>query len=156
MGKISDRLEELGLELPEVSPPLAEYVPAKRVGDMLYVSGQVPVRDGEFLHVGVVGDDLSVEEGAECARLCALNGLAAAAAAVGGVDRIAEAVQVRGYVNCGPGFGRQPEVVNGASEFLVEVLGEAGRHARAAVGAGSLPRNVPVEIEFVFRLAADE
>jgi len=153
MGKTETRLRELGLELPTVSPPLAQYVPAKRVGDLVYTSGQVPVREGQFLHIGQVGAELSIDQGRECARQCALNGLAAAKSVVGSLDAIQEVVQVRGFVNCVTGFGEQPEVINGASELLVDVLGDAGRHVRSAVGMGSLPRNVPVEIEMVFRVA---
>jgi enamine deaminase RidA (YjgF/YER057c/UK114 family) len=152
MGKADERLKELGIELPAAPAPLAQYVPARRAGDLVFISGQVPVAGGKFLHVGRVGQELTVEQGRQCARLCAVNCLAAVKGLVGSVDAVAEVVQVRGFVNCGAGFGEQPEVVNGASELLVQVFGDLGRHARAAVGVASLPRNAPVEVEMVVRV----
>ena len=152
MDGIEKRLKELGFELPKISAPLAQYVPAKKAGDLVFVSGQVPARAGQFVHVGKVGAGVSIEQGQECARVCVLNALAAVKALVGSLDNVCEVVQVRGFVNCPVDFDKQPEVINGASELLVQVFGDAGKHARAAVGCGSLPRNVPVEIEFVLRV----
>lgn len=152
MSEVQDKLTAMGLELPPEPEPLARYVPAKRVGDMVYVSGQVPVRDGEFVHVGAVGSDLTVEQAQECARVCVLNALAAVKSVIGDLDGVAEIVQVRGFVNSAPGFGEQPEVLNAASELLVDLFGENGRHARAAVGTSALPRNLPVELEMIVRV----
>ncbi len=152
MASVEEKLADMGLSLPPAPQPLAQYVPAKRVGDVVYVSGHVPVQDGEFLHLGALGRELTVEQGRECARVCALNALAAVRAVVGHLDAVVEVVQVRGFVNSAPGFGRQPEVVNAASELLVELYGERGRHARAAVGTCALPRNVPVEVEMIVRV----
>jgi len=153
MGQIEAKLAELDLALPEAAPPLAQYVPAKRVGNMVFTSGQVAVQDGQFLHRGKMGSDLTVEQGRECARLSVLNALAAVKGLVGTLDCIAEVVQVRGFVNSAPDFGEQPEVINAASELLVQLFGDSGRHVRSAVGCGALPRNVPVELELVVRLA---
>ena len=152
MGKVEEKLKAMGLELPAALAPLAKYVPAKVVGDMVYCSGQLPMKGGALLHTGKVGAEVSVEEGCQCARLCALNALAAVRSVAGSLDRLAEVVQVRGYVNCAPDFDRQPEVINGASEFLVEVFGDAGRHTRVAVGVAALPRNAPVEVDLIVRL----
>jgi enamine deaminase RidA (YjgF/YER057c/UK114 family) len=152
MGKVEQKLKELGLELPAVPAPLAQYVPAMKAGELLFVSGQVPLTEGRFLHTGKVGAEVTLEQARDCARLCALNCLAAAGTVIGDLDRIRQVVHVRGFVNCLPDFDRQPEVINGASELLVQVFGEAGRHARAAVGTSSLPRNAPVEIEMVLRV----
>ena len=151
MDEIESKLAELGMELPVVPTPLAQYVPAKAAGDLVLTSGQVPVKDGQLI-TGQVGADLSVEEGAECARLCALNCLAVKSV-VGSLDRVDEIVQLRGFVNSAPGFDRQPEVINGASELMVQLFGEKGRHARSAVGTSTLPRNVPVELEMVVRVS---
>jgi enamine deaminase RidA (YjgF/YER057c/UK114 family) len=151
MGKIERKLEEMGLALPAAAAPVANYVPVRRVGDLVYCSGQLPMKDGVLMRKGRLGERLTVEEGYACARQCALNALAAIGAAAGGLDRVAEVVQVRGYVACTPDFEQQPEVINGASDLLVKLFGEAGRHARAAVGVASLPRNAPVEVEMVVR-----
>lgn len=150
--RIEERLEQLGISLPPVVPPVAEYVPAKQVGTLVYVSGQGPAKDGQFPYIGRVGADVTLEQGYESARLCTLNGLAAAKSVIGTLDRIAEVVQVRGFVNSAPDFHDQPRVINGASELLVEIFYEQGRHARAALGTDNLPGNIPVEIEFVFRV----
>ena len=152
MDEIESRLAELGMELPAAPSPLAQYVPAKAAGDLVFTSGQVPVKDGKLIHTGQVGADLTVEQGAECARLCALNCLAAVKSIVGSLDRVDDVVQLRGFVNSAPGFDRQPEVVNGASELVVQLFGEKGRHARSAVGTSALPRNVPVELEMIVRV----
>ncbi|MHC4481650.1 MAG: RidA family protein [Planctomycetota bacterium] len=152
MGAIESRLAELGLALPAEVKALAQYVPARQVGELVFVSGQTPMRDGRFIHLGKVGVELTEEQGRECALQCALNGLAAVRDLVGTLDRVAEVVQLRGFVNSAPEFGRQPEVINAASELMVELFGESGRHARAAVGTCSLPRNIPVELEMLVRV----
>lgn len=152
MDAVEARLKELGLELPPTPRPLAEYVPAKLVGDLVFVSGQGPVKEGKVAYAGKVGADLALEEGYDCARLCALNCLAAVKGVVGSLERVEEVVQLRGFVNSAPGFDRQPEVLNGASELMVKLFGEKGRHARAALGTCSLPRNIAVELEMVVRV----
>lgn len=153
MGKksVEKRLKELGFELPEVPEPVAEYVPAKRVGDLMYVSGQGPIRNGKSVYVGQVGKEVSVEEGYKAAQICALNCLAAVKLVAGSLGAVEEVVQVRGFVNSIPDFHDQPRVINGASELLVKVFGESGRHARAALGTSNLPGNIPAEIEMIVR-----
>ena len=146
------RLRELGLELPSVAEPAGSYVPATRSGTLLFTAGQLPFEGGELRTTGKVGDAVSLEEASEAARLCALNALAAAAAAAGGLNRIARVVKVTGFVASAPDFNRQPEVINGASELIGEVFGEAGLHARSAVGAAELPIDAPVEVELVAEL----
>ncbi len=148
-NRVESRLSELGLTLPSVPAPLAAYVPAVTTGAYVYTSGQLPMVDGALVEAGVVGDepgDVSVERGAELARLCALNALAAVKSQVGDLDRV-RVVKVVGFVASRPGFGGQPKVVNGASELLGEVLGDQGVHARSAVGVAALPLNAPVEVE---------
>jgi enamine deaminase RidA (YjgF/YER057c/UK114 family) len=145
----TERLAELGLTLPPVTTPLAAYVPAVRTGPYVYVSGQVPVADGKLLAAGKVGGTVSAAEAAGLARACALNALAAAAAAAGGLDEIRRIVKVTGFVASAPGFNGQPQVINGASELLMEVFGEDGRHARSAVGVAELPLDAPVEVELI-------
>lgn len=145
-------MAELGLELPEVVPPLAAYVPAVVVDGWVYTAGQLPMRDGEPLAIGHVGDRVSPERGAECARQCALNGVAAIKSVVADLDSIAQIVKVTGFVASAPGFTGQPVVINGASELLGAVFGDAGVHARSAVGVAELPLGVPVEVELIARL----
>jgi enamine deaminase RidA (YjgF/YER057c/UK114 family) len=147
----SSRLTELGHTLPEVVPPLAAYVPASRVGDLIFTAGQVPMQDGALLHVGKVGADVTEAEARACAEQCALNALAAAASVAGGLDAIQQIVKVVVYVASSPDFVGQPAVANGASELLGAVFGDAGQHARSAVGAASLPLDAPVEVELVVR-----
>jgi enamine deaminase RidA (YjgF/YER057c/UK114 family) len=149
----SARLADLGLVLPDVVPPLAAYVPASRVGDLVFTAGQVPMRDGTLLNVGKVGADVSEADAHACARQCALNALAAAASVAGGLDAIQQVVKVAVYVASTPDFTGQPAVANGASELLGAVFGDAGQHARSAVGAVSLPLDAPVEVELVVRVA---
>ena len=148
-----ERLRALGLELPPPPAPAGRYLPARLHGDLLAVSGQLPVRPGEPVPAGHCGVDVTVAEGYALARLCALNGLAAARAALGTLDRVAGVVRVGGYVAAPADFTQHPAVVNGASELLIEVFGEAGRHARVAIGMASLPLGVPVEVEFLFAVA---
>lgn len=145
----TERLAALGLTLPPVTAPVAAYVPAVQTGSYIYVSGQVPVADGKVAATGKVGAEVSTEDAAGLARICALNALAAAANAAGGLDNIGRIVKVVGFVASAPGFNGQPQVINGASELLIEVLGEDGRHARSAVGVAELPLNVPVEVELI-------
>jgi enamine deaminase RidA (YjgF/YER057c/UK114 family) len=145
----ADRLAELGLTLPTVAAPVAAYVPAVRSGVYVYTSGQLPTVDGKLSAVGKVGDEVSAADAAGLARTCALNALAAAAAAAGGLDQIRRIVKVTGFVASAAGFSGQPQVVNGASELLLEVFGEDGKHARSAVGVAELPLNAPVEVELI-------
>lgn len=153
-GKIEARLAELGIELPEAPTPAANYVPFVQTGKLVFIAGQVPFAGGELKYVGKIGRDFDVEEGAACARLCAINILAQLKAACGGdLDRVARCVKLGGFVNCPPDFTQQPQVVNGASDLIVEVFGDAGRHARFAVGAPSLPLGVAVEVDAIFELA---
>ena len=143
------RLRELGLELPSPPTPAGAYVPAARVGNLVFTAGQLPFRDGELYATGKVGAEVSAEEAYEAARLCALNALAAAAAQTGGLGGIDRIVKVTGFVASAPAFNGQPGVLNGASELLGEVFGEAGLHARSAVGVAELPLDAPVEVEIV-------
>jgi enamine deaminase RidA (YjgF/YER057c/UK114 family) len=145
----TERLAELGLTLPPVATPQAAYVPAVRTGAYVYVSGQVPVVDGKLPATGKVGAEVSPADAAGLARICGLNAIAAAAAAAGGLDRIRRIVKVVGFVASAPGFNGQPLVVNGASELLIEVFGEEGRHARSAIGVAELPLDAPVEVELI-------
>jgi len=150
----TERLAALGLTLPPVTAPAAAYVPAVRTGSYIYVSGQVPVADGKIAATGKVGAEVSTEDAAGLARICALSALAAAADAAGGLENISRIVKVVGFVASAPGFNGQPQVINGASELLIEVLGEDGRHARSAVGVAELPLNVPVEVELIAEVRA--
>jgi enamine deaminase RidA (YjgF/YER057c/UK114 family) len=145
----AERLAELGLTLPPVVAPVAAYVPAVRTGSFVYTSGQLPMVDGKLPAVGKVGAEVSATDAAGLARTCALNALAAAASAAGGLDAIRRIVKVTGFVASAPGFSGQPLVINGASELLIEVFGEDGRHARSAVGVAELPLNSPVEVELI-------
>jgi enamine deaminase RidA (YjgF/YER057c/UK114 family) len=145
----TERLAELGLTLPPVVAPMAAYVPAVRSGDVVYTAGQLPVVDGKLPAVGKVGGEVSATDAAGLARICALNALAAAASAAGGLDQIRRIVKVTGFVASAAGFTGQPQVINGASELFIEVFGEDGRHARSAVGVAELPLNAPVEVELI-------
>ncbi|RME14943.1 MAG: RidA family protein [Alphaproteobacteria bacterium] len=152
MSNHEARLAELGVTLPEAPAPAANYVPWAVVGDLVFVSGQISMADGKFI-TGKLGADMSVEEGAAAARSCAIGLLAQLKAACGGdLDRLVRVVKLTGFVNSTPDFGDQPKVINGASDFLVEALGEAGRHTRSAVSAPSLPFGVAVEIEGIFQI----
>jgi enamine deaminase RidA (YjgF/YER057c/UK114 family) len=146
------RLAELGLELPEIVPPLAAYVPAVQSGATVYVSGQLPIHQGQLLATGKVGAEVSAEQGKELAGRCALNVLAAVDNLVG-LENVVKIVKVTGFVASAPGFTGQPAVVNGASELLGEVFGEAGRHARSAVGVAELPMDAPVEVEAIIEVS---
>src|SRR3712207_3883722 len=148
------RLRELGLELPVIPEPAGAYVPATRAGSLVFTAGQLPFENGELRKTGKVGDAVSAEEAHAAARLCALNALAAAAAEAGGLDRIGRVIKVTGFVASAAGFNAQPQVINGASELIGEVFGEAGLHARSAVGVAELPLDAPVEVELVAELEA--
>ncbi len=145
------RLAELGIELPPVAPPVAAYVPAVRSGEYVYTSGQLPLVGGKLAASGKVGDQVTAEQAANCARTCALNALAAVHDLVG-LDAVVRVVKVVGYVASTSDFTGQPAVVNGASTFLGEVFGEAGAHARSAVGVAALPMDAPVEVELVVQV----
>jgi enamine deaminase RidA (YjgF/YER057c/UK114 family) len=144
----SSRLEELGLELPEVVAPLASYLPAVRTGNLVYTAGQLPMQAGKLLGAGKVGAEVSPEEGKALARICALNALAAVNS-VAGIDEVTRVVKVVGFVASTPGFNGQPGVINGASDLLAEVFGDQGAHARSAVGVSELPLDAPVEVELI-------
>ena len=149
MTTASERLAKLGLTLPAVAAPVAAYIPAVRAGDYIYTSGQLPVVDGKLQGAGKVGESVTAEEAAGYARTAALNALSAAAAIAGGVDAITRVIKVTVFVASAPDFTGQPQVANGASEFLIEALGDAGRHARSAVGMAVLPLDSPVEVEII-------
>jgi enamine deaminase RidA (YjgF/YER057c/UK114 family) len=148
-----ERLAELGLVLPPVVAPLAAYVPAVRSGSHVYIAGQIPVVEGKLLATGKVGAEVTPEEGARLARTCALNAMAAVASVAGGLSAVRRIVKVTGFVASAPGFTGQPAVLNGFSELLLEVFGEAGRHARSAVGVAVLPLDAPVEVELIAEVA---
>jgi enamine deaminase RidA (YjgF/YER057c/UK114 family) len=146
------RLRELGYELPAVPKPAGAYVPATRAGTLIFTAGQLPFEEGELHTTGKVGDAVTLEESKKAAWLCALNALAAAAAEAGGLNGIGRVVKLTGYVASATDFTRQPEVVNGASELIGQVFGDAGLHARSAVGVTELPLGAPVEVELVVEL----
>lgn len=151
MGTVADRLTELGLTVPEVAAPVATYVPALVDGDLVYVSGQLPVIAGELVAAGKVGAEVSTDAAAALARTCALNCVAALASVVD-LERVRQIVKVTGFVASAPGFTDQPLVVNGASELFGAVFGPAGQHARSAVGVAELPKGAPVEIDVIARI----
>ena len=152
-GRIEARLKELRIELPEPTAPMANYVPFTISGNLVFVAGQISQWNGERRHVGKLGAGISIEQGRDAARLCALNVLTHLRTACGGdLDRVRRCVQLRGFVNCTPEFSDMPQIVNGASDLMVEIFGDAGRHARAAVGVSSLPAGVSVEVEAVFEI----
>ena len=153
MSRVEDRLAELGLSLPEVAAPVAAYVPAVVDGDHVLTSGQLPFVDGQLPATGKVGADVSPDQAAELAQRCALNALAAVKSVLGDLDRIDQVVKVVGFVSSDPSFPGQPQVVNGASEFLGQALGDAGVHARSAVGVAVLPLDSPVEVELTVRFS---
>ncbi|MCJ8309272.1 MAG: RidA family protein [Hyphomicrobiales bacterium] len=152
-GKVDQRLAELGVELPDAPAPAANYVPYTISGNQLIVSGQITMGPNGLEYVAKLGADADVETGQAAARLCAINILAQAKAALGDLDRITQVLKIQGFVNATPDFTQHPAVINGASDFLVEVLGDAGKHARAAVGMGSLPLGVAVEIDAIIEFA---
>lgn len=149
---VEEKLRQLGIELPETPTPLAAYVPAVKAGDFAYTSGQIPLVKGELKFKGKVGAELTEEEGYQAARICAINCLSALKGAIGDLDKIERIVKVVGFVNSAPGFKMQPKVINGASELLGEVFGDAGKHARSAVGVNELPIDSAVEVEVIVKL----
>ena len=152
MSKFETRLAELGVTLPDAPAPAANYVPYVQVGDLVHISGQISMKDGAFL-TGKMGETMTAEEGSAAAKTCAIGLLAQAKAACGGdLDRVVRVVKLVGFVNSTAEFGDQPKVINGASDFMVEALGDAGRHSRSAVSAASLPFGVAVEIEGIFEI----
>lgn len=153
MPSAEERLARLGISLPDAPRPVAAYLPAVRCGNMVFTSGQLPFKWGEVAYRGKVGDAVSEADAYQAARLAALNCLAAARSLLGSLDAIARVVKVTGYVNSAPGFTGQPRVLNGASELLVEIFGEAGRHARAAVGCSDLPLDAAVEVDMILEVS---
>lgn len=152
-GKIEARLAELTIELPSAMPPVANYVPTVQTGDLIFVAGQICQWNGERRHVGRLGGGISIAEGQQAARLCALNILAQLRVACGGdLDRVRRCLRLGGFVNCAPDFTDMPQVINGASDLMVAIFGDIGRHARLAVGASSLPGGLAVEIEATFEI----
>ena len=147
MSRIESKLKELGILLPEPAKPVAAYIPAKQSGKLVFTAGQLPMVKGELTSTGLLGQDVEVEEANKAARVCTLNALAAIKGVIGDLDRIKQIVRVVGYVASVPTFTQQPAVVNGASELLLEIFGETGKHARSAVGMAVLPLNASVEIE---------
>ena len=149
MSKVEQRLSELGLTLPEVATPAGSYLPAMISGNLVFTAGQIPVIEGKLMATGKLGAEITVEYGAEIAQRCALNALAAVKSVIGDLDRVKQVVQIVGFVSSVPEFTSQPAVINGASEFLQQVFGDAGKHARSAVGVSVLPLDAPVEIELI-------
>lgn len=149
---IEEKINQLGFELPEVAKPLAAYIPAKQVGNLVMTSGQVPVVKGEMKYSGKVGKDLSEEEAQKAAQVCALNCLAAIKSVTGSLDAIEEIVKLTVFINSADGFTAQPKVANGASELIGKIFGEKGLHVRSAVGVNELPLNAAVEIEMIVRI----
>jgi enamine deaminase RidA (YjgF/YER057c/UK114 family) len=147
MGKLESRLNQLKLALPAVPKPVAAYIPAKQSGKLVFTAGQLPMVNGELISKGLLGQDVDIDEANNAARICTLNALAAIKGVIGDLDRIKQIVRVVGYVASVPTFTQQPAVVNGASELLLEIFGENGKHARSAVGMAVLPLNASVEIE---------
>lgn len=152
-GQTASRLAELGIVLPDAPAPAANYVPFVRSGNQLFISGQLPMNADGIQFVGRLGDTISVEDGQKAARLCAINLLAQANAALGDLDQVVQLIKLNGFVASAPDFGDQPKVINGASDLMADVLGERGRHARAAVGVAALPFGVSVEVDAIFEVA---
>ncbi len=148
-----ENLRRLGLTLPPAPAPVGSYVPAVRTGNLVFVSGQLPMREGALMATGKVGDEVSLEQAQDCARQAALNALAACADAAGGLSNIARIVRLTGHVASAPGFTDQAKVMNAASDLVAEVFGEAGRHSRAALGAAELPLGSPLELEMIAGVA---
>jgi len=151
-SSIEARLNDLGISLPEAAAPAANYVPYVTTGNQLFISGQLPMADGKIQVSGKLGDGVSLEDGKHAAKLCAINLLAQAKAATGDLGKVARLVKIVGFVNSTADFTDQPQVINGASDFLVEAMGDTGRHARSAVSAASLPFGAAVEIEAIFEI----
>lgn len=149
MDNYKNRIEELGIEIPEPPEPEGSYIPARSAENLVFCSGQGPKKDGEFVHLGKVGSDLTVDKGYEAARVSVINCLAEIKSEIGSLNKIDKVVKVRGFVSSVPGFEKQPAVVNGASDLLQEIFGEGGKHTRAALGTSELPANIPIEVEMI-------
>jgi len=149
-----EKIQQMGITIPAAAKPLAAYIPALQIGNLVMTSGQVPVSEGVVKYQGKVGKDITEEEGEEAAKLCALNCLSAIKSVIGNLDKIKRVVKLTVFVNSAEGFTAQPKVANGASEFVVKVFGEAGKHARSAVGVSELPLNSAVEIEMIVELSS--
>ena len=149
---IADKLHELGLTLPPAPSPVASYIPACQAGDLLFISGVLPFQDGKVMFAGKLGSDVSIQQGTEAAHLALLNGLAIIQQELGTLDRVKRIVRMTGHVASAKGFGEQPKVVNGASDLLVQIFGEQGRHARLALGAAELPLHAPIELELIVQV----
>ncbi len=152
MGKVESRINDLKLTLPDVPKPVAAYIPAKQTGNLVFTAGQLPMVNGELISKGLLGKDVEIDEANKAARTCTLNALAAIKGVIGDLDRIKQIVRVVGYVASIPTFTQQPAVVNGASELLLEIFGENGKHARSALGVAALPLNASVEIELTVEI----
>ncbi|MDP2871433.1 MAG: RidA family protein [Bacillota bacterium] len=153
MNRIEAKLQEMGLTLPPAAKPVAAYVPTARTGNLVFTAGQIPMVAGQLKHKGRLGAEVGLEQGYECARICALNCLSAIKAEIGDLDRVVRVVKVTGFVASATGFTDQPKVINGASELLVEVFGQAGKHARSAVGVAELPLGSPTEVEMIVEVS---
>lgn len=149
---IEEKIKQMGITVPEAAKPLAAYIPALRVGNLIMTSGQVPIAAGVIKYQGKVGNDLTEEEAKEAAELCAINCLSAVKSVIGSLDKIKRIIKLTVFVNSAEGFTAQPKVANGASEFIVEIFGEAGKHVRSAVGVSELPLNSAVEIEMIVEI----
>jgi enamine deaminase RidA (YjgF/YER057c/UK114 family) len=152
MSIIEARLKELGVTLPTPPLPVASYVPCTISGNIVFVSGQIPIADGAIKYVGKLGVDVPMEAGQAAAQLCAINVLAQLKSAIGDLDRVVKCLKLGVFINAAPDYSQHPEVANGASDLIAAVFGDAGKHARAAVGVGSLPRGVAVEVEAIFEI----
>jgi enamine deaminase RidA (YjgF/YER057c/UK114 family) len=147
MSEIELKMQSLGFQLPEIPQPVASYIPAKRVGNLIFTAGQLPMVKGELICLGLLGQDVVIEDAKRAAQICTLNALAAIKGVIGNLDQIKQVIRVVGYVSSIPTFTQQPAIINGASELLLQLFGESGKHARSAVGVACLPLNAAVEIE---------
>ena len=152
MSKVEEKILELDLELPKISTPIASYIPAKKVGNLVFTSGQLPMFNGELTITGFLGKEVSIEDANRAAQVCTLNALAAVKGVIGDLDQIKSIIRVVGYVASTPEFTKQPAVVNGASDLLLQIFGDEGKHARSAIGVSALPLNAPVEIELTVEI----
>jgi len=152
VSKVEEKILELGLELPKISTPIASYIPAKKVGNLVFTSGQLPMFNSELTITGFLGKEVSIEDANRAAQVCTLNALAAVKGVIGDLDQIKSIIRVVGYVASTPEFTKQPAVVNGASDLLLQIFGDEGKHARSAIGVSVLPLNAPVEIELTVEI----